>query len=267
MKGSRGRRGKHQQRGGNGGERPELIWGRHPVMELVTHAPQRVLEIILRQEAGPRLTALAEAVAGHGLPLRVDPRPFSGPLRREAHQGVLARVRPVPVLNLDAFIAGPAAADQAPIILALDGIEDPHNFGAMIRSAAAAGAGGIIFPKDRSAPLSGTVAKVSVGAINTLPLCRVTNMSAALARLKDQGFWIYGAHGGDDAAPIYDTDLNGPICLVIGSEHKGIRPLVKKHCDALISIPMPGGTESLNAAMAATIILFEAVRQRRAPAG
>jgi len=242
----------------------DTIWGVHPVMALLTHAPGRVESITVHKGNSPRLQALIALAEERGVPVRRTDTPFAGEAGRQNHQGVFAVARPPATLTLHELLN---AIDirRAPLLVALDGIVDPHNLGSIIRSAAAAGARGIIFPKDRAAPLSGTVAKVSVGAVNTMPLCRVTNMSNALADLKKHGFWIYGADG-QATATIYQTDLTGPACLVIGGEHKGIRPLVKKHCDALISIPMRSGLDSLNAAVAAAVILFEAARQRQAAA-
>ncbi len=143
----------------------------------------------------------------------------------------------------------------------LDGIQDPHNLGAIIRSAACAGAHGVIIPKDRAAGVTPTVEKASAGAVETIPVAQVTNIAQTLEELKKSGFWIYGASDSASAL-LYDQNLTGATVLVIGNEGEGIRPLVRKKCDAIFSIPMQGGVNSLNASVAAGIALFEVVRQR-----
>ncbi len=146
-------------------------------------------------------------------------------------------------------------------MLALDHVQDPHNLGAIIRSASAAGVHALILPKDRSAPLSGTVAKIAAGAMEYLPICQTTNLVRTLQKLKDHSVWIYGTikEGGTS---VYQTDFAGSVCLVIGSEQKGIRPLVQEQCDFRTTIPMQGKLESLNASVAAAVVMFEIVRQK-----
>lgn len=243
----------------------ELAWGIHPVLELLRTRPQQVREVVIqKRKTGPRVQEIVTLAQHHGVKLRFDPF-FKVPpaLGREHHQGVLAKIAPRPLLQLDDLLAG-LRGRIAPILVALDGIQDPHNLGAVIRSASAAGAAGLIITKDRSAPLTGTVAKAAAGALAHVPLCRVTNLATALTRLKKQGFWVYGAAGEADHSLFAADFSTGPVCLVIGSEGKGIRPLVRKQCDLLISIPMRSPLDSLNAAAAAAVILFEMVRQREA---
>ncbi len=237
-----------------------LIWGIHPVMELLSSSPAQILELRL-QKTMARAGEIVETARRQGVPYRLieNLNELSPAVK---HQGVMARIRPFTVMGLNELIKiiRRHQADQ-PLIVALDSIQDPHNFGAIIRSAAAAGAQGIIFAKDRAAPLSGTVAKVSVGAVSRVNLCQVNNISKALKALQDEGFWVFGA-AGDGGQSLYEADFNGPVCIVIGSEDKGIRPLVKEQCDFLIRIPMAGGMESLNASAAAAVIMFEIARHR-----
>lgn len=242
-------------------ERTDLIWGIHPVMELLSSAPDRILELRILKASHNKVQDIVQLADQHGVSWHVADAPFSGTPDQATLQGVQARTKPVTTVGLADVIAARRDKIGPALVLALDTIQDPHNFGAMIRSASAAGALAILYTKDRSAPLSGTVAKVAVGAIAHLPLCPVTNMASALQQLKDAGFWIFGADGSADQT-IYEADLSGSVCLVIGGERSGIRPLVKKQCDVLISIPMHSGLDSLNASVAAAVIMFEIVRQQ-----
>ncbi|MDH3921331.1 MAG: 23S rRNA (guanosine(2251)-2'-O)-methyltransferase RlmB, partial [Desulfobulbaceae bacterium] len=180
----------------------------------------------------------------------------------ESSQGVAARII-LPSLTLAELLHKLSKLSGPPLLLALDSIQDPHNLGAIIRSAVAAGVNGIILPKDRSASITGTVIKISAGSVFHIDISRVTNLVNSFKVLKENGIWIFGTTK-DAAQTIFDTDFTVPACLVIGSEGKGLRPLVAEHCDLSISIPMQSSLDSLNASVAAGIILFETVRQRRA---
>jgi 23S rRNA (guanosine2251-2'-O)-methyltransferase len=180
----------------------------------------------------------------------------------DSSQGVSARII-LPTLTLDELLVKLNDVSGPPFLLALDSIQDPHNLGAIIRSAVAAGVNGIILPKDRSASITGAVIKVSAGSVFHINICRVTNLVSSFKVLKENGIWIFGATK-DASQPIYDMDLTVPACLVIGSEGKGLRPLVADQCDLNVAIPMQSSLDSLNASVAAGIILFEIVRQRRA---
>jgi 23S rRNA (guanosine2251-2'-O)-methyltransferase len=248
--------GKSQQQ-----ERTDLIWGAHPVVELLTASPGTIIELRFLKANQAKCQELIELAEQEGIPYHFADHPFPGTPEQATLQGVQARIKPVTTVGLKELLATRLPSNRPPLILALDTIQDPHNFGAMIRSASAAGALGILFTKDRSAPLSGTVAKVSTGAIAHLPLCPVTNMATALQQLKEEGFWIFGADGRAEET-IYQAKFTGPVCLVIGGERNGIRPLVKKQCDFLVSIPMHSTLDSLNASVAAAVILFEIVRQQ-----
>lgn len=261
LQASRKRPAQRSQGKGPQQDRIDLIWGTHPVVELLTSTPGTIIELrFLKGNQGKcqELIALAEQ---EGIPYHFADHPFPGTPEQATLQGVQARIKPVTTVGLKELLATSRTSNRPPLVLALDTIQDPHNFGAMIRSASAAGAMGILFTKDRSAPLSGTVAKVSTGAIAHLPLCPVTNMATALQQLKEEGFWIFGADGHAEET-IYQATFTGPVCLVIGGERSGIRPLVKKQCDFLVSIPMHSTLDSLNASVAAAVILFEIVRQQ-----
>lgn len=242
-------------------DRTDLIWGTHPVTELLVSSPHKIIELRFLKSNHGKFQDLVDLAEQEGIPYHFAESPFPGTPEQATLQGVQARIKPVATVTLSDLIATQQERATPALILALDTIQDPHNFGSMIRSASAAGAIGILYTKDRSAPLSGTVAKVAVGAIAHLPLCPVTNMAAALQQLKDAGFWIFGAEGSAETT-IYQTKYDGPVCLVIGGERNGIRPLVKKHCDFLVSIPMHSTIDSLNASVAAAVIMFEMVRQQ-----
>ena len=174
------------------------------------------------------------------------------------HQGVAAIAACAQYAGLSDIVERANSAKN-PIILVLDEIEDPHNLGAIIRTAEAAGVCGIIIPKRRSAGLNGTVAKVAAGAVEYVPVARVSNISAAVDELKDNGFWVYGADM--DGQSMYDTDISGKAALVIGSEGHGISRIVREKCDFIVSIPMFGQINSLNASVAAAVIIYETVRK------
>ncbi len=184
------------------------------------------------------------------------------------HQGVVARVQPLPARHSldDVLDDAQAAGAGAPLVLALDGITDPHNLGACLRSADAAGVQAVIAPKDHAVGLNATVAKVASGAAETVPYLMVTNLARSLNELKERGIQIVGFS--DDAAQtLYDIDLSGPVALVLGAEGPGMRQLTRKTCDVLVRIPMAGAVESLNVSVACGVSLFEVVRQRLAAAG
>ncbi|MDZ7642227.1 MAG: 23S rRNA (guanosine(2251)-2'-O)-methyltransferase RlmB [Desulfurivibrio sp.] len=260
-------------------DQPEasLIWGIHPVTEVLRRRPGLVQELYLAGgRDDERVAAIAELAAAHRIPLERSGLPPAA-AELPGHQGVAARVAPPSPLSLaellqrlPAIDPEPAstpspAASPPPLLLVLDSLQDPHNLGAVLRSAAAFGVNGVILPKDRSAPLSGTVLKAAAGTAALLDICRTTNLAAALSTLKQQGFWIYGASG-EAGNSLYETDFSGPTCLVLGNEQKGIRPLLKSHCDFLLAIPLAAGVESLNVSVAAGIMLAEIRRPAAGPA-
>jgi 23S rRNA (guanosine2251-2'-O)-methyltransferase len=247
----------------------ELVWGIHSVLEGLKTCPQAVQEIMIEKNfTNQRLAQILEIAQGKAIPVKEVPgrikketKDYGKTIEDERSQGVSARII-LPVIPLDKLLEKLKNLSEPAFILALDSIQDPHNLGAIIRSAVAAGVNGIILPKDRSATITGTVIRVSTGAVYHIDICRVTNLVNTFKALKDAGIWIFGTSM-VKARSLYDTDLTVPTCLVIGSEGKGLRPLVAEQCDLQITIPMQNSLNSLNASVAAGIILFETVRQRR----
>jgi 23S rRNA (guanosine2251-2'-O)-methyltransferase len=187
---------------------------------------------------------------------RLDSMSVSG-----SHQGVIARAAAYRYAEVSDILEAARAKEEDPFIFILDGIEDPHNLGAIIRTADLAGAHGVIIPKDRAVGLTATVAKASAGAINYVPVAKVTNLARTMEDLKDEGLWFTGADM--DGEIMYESDLKGPMGLVIGAEGRGLSRLIKERCDRIVSIPTAGHIDSLNASVAAGILAFEVVRQRR----
>ncbi len=243
-------------------EDPNLIWGIHPVLETLRQQPGLVSEVlVLKERTGPKHQEIIELARQQGARVVFQAKFVSGLPQSAPHQGVAARLSVQPVISLDELLERLSAQNLPPVLLALDSIQDPHNLGAIIRSALAAGVAGVILPRERIAPLSGTAFKASAGAISHLPICRVTNLADALVRLKQAGFWIYGT-AKDAALSIYQADMAPPLCLVIGGEGKGMRPRVMEQCDFLVTIPMQGKLDSLNGSVAAAVVLFEIARRR-----
>lgn len=177
------------------------------------------------------------------------------------HQGVLAQVAPVQYADLEYILQVAKDRNEPPFIVLLDELEDPHNLGAILRTADAAGVHGVLIPKHRSCPLSATVAKTSAGAVEHVPVARVGNLVQAIKKLKQEGLWVAAADM--DGKDYYDTDLTGPLLLIIGSEGQGVGRLVKEQCDFVVRIPMVGKINSLNASVAGSILMYEAMKQRR----
>jgi 23S rRNA (guanosine2251-2'-O)-methyltransferase len=235
------------------------------VKALLERHPQRVVRIRVssgRTDArGAELLRLA-AAAGCRVE-RVEPHAFDQLAGAVAHQGVLAEVQPLAAWSEDQLYDALGTV-ATPLLLALDGVQDPHNLGACLRTADACGALAVIVPRDRAAQLNATVRKVAAGAAETTPVVAVTNLARCLRALKDAGLWVVGAEGGA-ATPAAAADLKGPLVLVMGSEGSGLRQLTRQHCHLLVRLPLLGAVESLNVSVAAGMLLYEAVRQR-APA-
>lgn len=241
----------------------EWIWGINAVGEALAQPSANTVSEVLVQagKAGPRLQQIIDTARGLSIPVRFVDASRMRVAATCRHQGVVARLCEARLLDLDALLAPLAPGHEAAKILVLDSIQDPRNLGSILRSALAAGFVRAIITRDRSVPVTGTVARTSAGAVAHMQICRVVNLADALNTLKKQGFWIFGAVVEADAASIYTTDFSGPICLVIGSEGKGLRPLIRKQCDHLVTIPMPGSFNSLNASVAAAVIMFEITRR------
>ena len=242
----------------------EWIYGINPVQEALSGGRRQPQEVLaLRGDRSPRLEGVIRTARAAGVPVREVER---SELNRQAghphHQGVLLRVAPFAYADFEDLLARWRASGQPALFLVLDGITDPHNFGALLRNADAAGCQGVIVPKDRACPVTAVVDKAAAGALSHLPLCQVTNIARTLDALKAQGVWIYGLAGEEGATELYRADLHGDVALVVGSEGSGLRPNSRRHSDVLLKIPMRGGVPSLNASVAAAVALFEAVRQR-----
>ncbi len=244
----------------SGRREDELVAGVHPVRHALAQAPERALELWLQDgAAGDGLAAIAQAARQAGVAIQVVPRRTLDRLAGDVrHQGVLLRQRaPSGGADLEALLEG--VAD--PLLLVLDGVQDPHNLGACLRTANAAGALAIVAPLHRGTGLTATVRKAACGAAERTPLVQVRNLARALADLKDRGIRLVGA--ADDAPQdLYAARLDGPLALVLGAEDQGLRRLTRESCDELVGIPMRGSVESLNVSVAAAVCLYEAVRQR-----
>lgn len=203
----------------------------------------------------------AEAKEAGAVVVPVDRRKLDTMSFTHAHQGVIALAAAHVYYSIDDILEQAAARGEAPLIVICDELSDPHNLGAILRSAECAGAHGVIIPKRRSVGLTATVAKASAGAIEYMKVARVTNISAAIAELKEKGVWIFGT-AAEGSIPMYQADLSGPAAIVIGNEGGGMSQLVRKNCDVMVNIPMKGRISSLNASAAASILLYEALRQR-----
>ena len=206
-----------------------------------------------------RLAAQAKEAGAVIVP--VDRRKLDQMSYTHSHQGVIALAAARAYFTIDDILEEAASRGQAPLIVICDELSDPHNLGAIIRSAECAGAHGVIIPKRRSVGLTATVAKASAGAIEYMKVARVTNINAAIEELKEKGVWIFGT-AAEGSVPMYQADLTVPAAIVIGSEGEGMSRLVQKNCDVTVHIPMQGRITSLNASAAASILLYEAVRQR-----
>jgi len=245
----------------------DLLWGVHPVLEALLKETSRFSEIILQKERrGGKVEEIIQLARRGKVKLTfVDAIHLVGEgASRVRHQGIVGRTSETVFIALEDLIKKVRVHQDSgavPRVIVCDSLQDPHNLGAIIRSAVASGAEGVIITRERSAPLGGTAAKSSAGALSHIDICQVTNLIIALKMLKEAGFWVFGAVKDEDARSLYETDLSVPACLVVGSEGRGIRPLVKKECDLLISIPMAGTLDSLNSSVAAAVILFEAMRQ------
>jgi 23S rRNA (guanosine2251-2'-O)-methyltransferase len=243
-----------------------LLIGIHPVDSALAHAAGQVTTVIVAEEArNPRVAGLAEQARRAGIRVLTQPRSqLDRRSQGERHQDIIAECQPQNILaeqDLDRVldvVAGP------PLVLVLDGVQDPHNLGACLRTAEAAGVHLVILPKDRSAPLTPVVRRSASGAAEVLPLLIATNLARVLRRLKERGIWLLGTSDQAEKS-LYQSDLGGPLALVMGSEGKGMRRLTADLCDFLIRIPMSGSVSSLNVSVATGVCLFEMMRQRTLP--
>lgn len=245
----------------------EQVYGIHAVSAILRRQPERIVTLqVLESSRNPRLTELcAEAEAG-GITVEALSRQALDALLSDGadalHQGVVATCRPNYPLNHNALLELLERLPHPPLLLILDGVTDPHNLGACLRSAEAAGVDAVIVPKDRAVAINATVRKVACGAADIIPFVIVTNLARTLKSLKDKGIWIFGT-AGEASRSIYQSDLRGPLALLMGAEGKGLRRLSRDLCDHLVHIPMAGDVSSLNVSVATGVCLFEALRQRQ----
>ena len=240
-----------------------IIEGRNAVIEALRVKTPMDKIYLARGETDKTLGHIASRAREAGIVVvEADRRKLDSMSRTHAHQGVIALAAVREYVSVSSILSAAAEKGEAPLIVVCDEISDPHNLGAVLRTAECAGAHGVIIPKRRSAGLTAVVAKTSAGAVSYVPVARVANVAATLKELKKQGVWVFGAAAGG-ATSLYDADLRGPAAIVIGSEGSGMTRLVEETCDFLVRIPMRGKISSLNASAAAAILLYEAVRQRQ----
>lgn len=241
----------------------QFIFGLHAVYALLQKQPERILRLCVYPERNDKkMEALLLLARQKKISIEQMGRQQLDRLTQEAnHQGVIAFCTKAVVYSENDLKNLLGQTEGPPLVLVLDGIQDPHNLGACFRAADAAGVSAIIAPKDKSAGLTPVVSKVASGAAETMPFVQVTNLARALEGLKELGIWIYGA-AGEAAQTLYQTDLKGPSAIVMGAEGSGLRRLTREHCDVLVKIPMQGFVSSLNVSVAAGVFLFEAIRQR-----
>lgn len=246
-------------------ERPAnqgILWGRNPVLEMLRTGSRRAEEVAVLTGASGALSQVVAVARRAGVKVSYRTRDqLTAIAGTDRHQGVVARVVFQEYLDLDQLLAIPGDRGGAPFFLALDQLQDPQNFGAVLRSAAAFGVHGVVIPKHHAVGLTDAAARTAMGAAEHVGVARETNLVNVLETLKESGVWVYGCTS-EGGTPLWNADLTGPLCLVLGSEGEGIRPLVARACDVLVTVPMVGGVGSLNVAAAGAIACYEVVRQR-----
>ena len=240
----------------------QLIYGLHAVQSLLKRHPERVLELQLTERRDdPRMRAIEALAREHGTKVvRVDAQALQKALGDVSHQGLAAEILPLPPWSEDDLV-GALAQASSPLILALDGVQDPHNLGACLRTADACGAMAVVVPKDRAAHLTPAVRKVAAGAAESVPLVTVTNLVRTLKLLKEASLWVTGADA-DAPRTAAEVDFTGGTVLVMGAEGAGLRQLTRQTCDYMVRLPQLGSVESLNVSVASGMLLYEVVRQR-----
>lgn len=241
----------------------EILYGIHPVYEALASRRRNIHEIYLQKDnKSSRLDRLASLATHRGIRVKtVGSGDLNALVGVTGHQGAAARVDPFPLTAVSDLLAGSEAKGGTHFLLMLDNVLDPQNLGAIIRTALCVGIDGVIMPKDHSAPPTPAVSKASAGALEHILLSRVTNLVQTIKHCKKSGLWVMGLDKEAERS-IYDGDMTGSLAIVLGGEQKGIRPLVKKNCDFLVSIPQLGALDSLNASVAAAVAMYEALRQR-----
>jgi len=248
-------------------DRSRYVAGRNPVRELLEQDPERVEKLLLLSSGGGSLGEIRRLAVDAGVFVQAVPQgKLNSMVPGVNHQGAVAVVAPIRYLDPDEMLSriAPTRDDvmtRKPIVLLLDHIQDPHNLGAIVRSGVAAGASGIVIPERGAAPVTAASVKTSAGTITHMPIARAGNLKQVITGMKERGYWIAGAEGAGKTS-MWDMDWDTPLGLVIGSEEKGMAPSVRALCDFEVSIPMRGPAESLNASVAAAILLFQAIRCR-----
>ena len=239
------------------------IFGFHSIESILINKPELVLKVLIQNgRKDKRIIDLINNLDSQKITYSSSDRANLDKISKgEIHQGVISEIILPPILNEDSLVNSIAAFDQKVMILMLDSVQDPRNLGACLRSANAAGVTHVVVNKDGSAPINSLVHRTSAGALNSLQIFHVTNLSRTIKQIKKRDIWVVGLDGGTQSS-LYDVNLKGSIAIVVGSEGKGIRPLIKKTCDQVVSIPMSGNVESLNVSVATSITLFEIKRQR-----
>lgn len=241
----------------------DLVFGIHAVTTLLSRDPSRVRKLfVVKGRDDERMQQIIHLASAYGVSIETINKQRLDDRVDGVHQGVAAEVKPAPQLGDKELGDFMQSLPQPALLLILDGVTDPHNLGACLRTADAAGVSAVIAPRDKSAPLNATASKVACGAAEALPYFQVTNLARTLDALQQAGIWVVGT-AGEAEESIYQADLSGPIALVMGAEGKGMRRLTRDHCDRLVNIPMAGEVSSLNVSVATGVALFEIVRQRR----
>jgi 23S rRNA (guanosine2251-2'-O)-methyltransferase len=241
-----------------------FVYGLHAVAALLSNPHRQTYKLYINQERlDKRLHDLLDKAAQAAIPIEsLTTQKMNQRFPDYAHQGIVAHASALPEYNESHLLALLAASKTPALILILDGVTDPHNLGACLRSADATGVDFVIIPKDKSAHITPVVSKVACGAAESVPLVRVTNLARAMNTLKEHGVWIYGA-AGETTVSLYQTDCTGAMAVAMGAEGEGLRRLTREHCDALFALPMLGTVESLNVSVATGVSLYEVVRQRK----
>lgn len=240
----------------------EFVFGWHAVEAVLKREPGRLQQVWIQTgRQDKRVRSITDALDGLGVRWQVVHRRELDERVSGVHQGIVASVSESREWTEDDLLAQLSASETPAFLLVLDGVTDPHNLGACMRTADAAGVQAVIVPKDKSASLTPVARKVACGAAETVPFVRVTNLARFLRSLQEQGVWLIGT-AGEAQATLYQADFKGPVALVMGAEGKGMRRLTREHCDQLINIPMLGHVDSLNVSVAAGVCLYEALRQR-----
>ncbi len=238
------------------------VFGIHAVDALLQRQPNRIEELWLQQGRNDqRMQDIQQHAKQLGIRCRTVAREELDEHAEGNHQGVMAKTKPAQTLRDRDLKELLDATEHQPLLLILDGVTDPHNLGACLRTADAAGVDAVIAPKDNSAPLNGTVRKVACGAAEVIPYIQVTNLARTMKDIQERGIWITGT-AGEAEQSVYDADLKGAVALVMGAEGKGMRRLTRENCDFLVKLPMAGSVSSLNVSVATGVCLFEVVRQR-----